>query len=45
MVGAACYGALAQWFSLATLMRAGLIVETCTHLALALMRSPIVAGW
>jgi MFS family permease len=44
VVGAACYGTLARWFSLATLMRAGLIVETCTHLALALTRSPIVAG-
>jgi MFS family permease len=44
VVGAACYGTLARWFSLATLMRAGLIIETCTHLALALTRSPIVAG-
>ena len=44
VVGAACYGTLARWFSLATLIRAGLIVETCTHLALALTRSPIVAG-
>ena len=44
VVGAACYGTLARWFRLATLMRAGLIVETCTHLALALTRSPIVAG-
>jgi MFS family permease len=44
VVGAACYGTLARWFSLATLMRAGLIVETCTHLALALTQSPIVAG-
>ena len=44
VVGATCYGTLARWFSLATLMRAGLIVETCTHLALALTRSPIVAG-
>ena len=44
VVGAACYGTLARWFSLATLMRAGLIVETCTHLALALTRSPIVAA-
>ncbi len=44
VVGAASYGTLTRWFSLATLMRAGLIVETCTHLALALTRSPIVAG-
>jgi len=44
VVGAAAYGTLARWFSLATLMRAGLIVETCTHLALALTRSPIVAA-
>ena len=34
----------ANRFSLATLMRMGLVVETCTHLALALLRSPIVAA-
>jgi MFS family permease len=44
VVGAACYGALARRFSLATLMRTGLVVETCTHLALAVLRSPILAA-
>jgi predicted MFS family arabinose efflux permease len=43
-VGAACYGALSGRFTLATLMRAGLVVETCTHLALALLRSPYIAA-
>jgi MFS family permease len=44
VVGAASYGALASRFSLATLMRAGLVVETLTHLALALLRTPIVVA-
>jgi MFS family permease len=44
VVGAASYGMLARRFSLATLMRMGLVVETCTHLALALLRSPILAA-
>jgi MFS family permease len=44
VVGAASYGTLARRFSLATLMRMGLVVETCTHLALALLRSPILAA-
>ncbi len=44
VVGAACYGSLSQRFSLATLMRAGLVIETLTHLALALLRSPILAA-
>jgi MFS family permease len=44
VVGAACYGSLSQRFSLATLMRAGLVIETFTHLALALLRSPILAA-
>jgi MFS family permease len=43
-VGAACYGALSLRFTLATLMRAGLVVETCTHLALALLRSPFIVA-
>ena len=44
VVGAACYGSLSQRFSLATLIRAGLVIETFTHLALALLRSPILAA-
>ena len=44
VVGAACYGSLSQRFSLATLMRAGLVIETFTYLALALLRSPILAA-
>src|SRR5262249_5545169 len=39
VVGAAAYGSLAARFRLATLMRLGLVVETATHLALALTRS------
>jgi len=35
VVGAAAYGRLEQWVSLANLMRAGLIIETLTHLGLA----------
>jgi MFS family permease len=44
VVGAAAYGALARRFSLATLMRMGLVIETLTHLALALLRSPVVVA-
>lgn len=44
LVGAGTYRWLEQRFSLATLMRVGLIVETLTHLGLALTRSPWVAG-
>jgi len=37
------YGALTRRVSLATLMRVGLLVETATHLALAVTRSPWIA--
>ncbi|GAA2749105.1 MFS transporter [Amnibacterium kyonggiense] len=37
------YGALTRRVSLATLMRVGLVVETATHLALALTTTPWVA--
>jgi MFS family permease len=37
------YGALTRRFSLSSLMRAGLLIETATHLTLALTRSPVVA--
>lgn len=39
----AAYGALERRFSLANLMRIGLIIETLTHLGLALTSSPWVA--
>lgn len=44
LVGATTYRWLEQRFSLATLMRIGLIVETLTHLGLALTREPFVVG-
>ncbi|HEU4515331.1 MAG TPA: MFS transporter, partial [Nocardioidaceae bacterium] len=44
LLGSATYRWLEQRFSLATLMRIGLVIETLTHLGLALTRSPIVAG-
>lgn len=44
LVGATSYGWLERRFSLATLMRAGLVIETVTHLVLALTRSGWVAG-
>jgi predicted MFS family arabinose efflux permease len=43
LVGTASYGWLERHFSLATIMRTGLILETLTHLALALTRSPVLA--
>jgi MFS family permease len=43
IVGTAAYGALERRFSLADLMRAGLLIETGTHLIFALTRSPEVA--
>lgn len=42
--GATAYRWLEQRFSLATLMRIGLVVETLTHLGLALTREAAVAG-
>jgi MFS family permease len=44
LAGATAYRWLEQRFTLATLMRIGLVIETLTHLALALTREPIFAG-
>lgn len=41
LVGTACYGAITRHVSLGNLMRIGLVVETLTHLALALTST----GW
>ena len=43
IIGTAAYGRLERRFSLATIMRGGLLIETFTHLALALTTSPPVA--
>jgi len=43
IVGTVAYDALTRRFSLSGLMRAGLLIETATHLTLALTSSPIVA--
>ncbi|MGY4644857.1 MFS transporter [Cellulomonas sp. URHB0016] len=43
LVGTASYGWITQRVSLANLMRTGLVVETLTHLALALTTTPAVA--
>jgi MFS family permease len=43
IVGTVGYDALTRRFSLGNLMRAGLIIETLTHLSLALTRIPVVA--
>nr|WP_255566776.1 MFS transporter [Iamia sp. SCSIO 61187] len=43
LVGSTIYARLERRFDLGTLMRAGLIIETLTHLALALTRSPVLA--
>jgi predicted MFS family arabinose efflux permease len=43
IIGTSAYGALERRFSLAQLMRAGLLIETGTHLIFALTRSPAVA--
>ena len=42
-IGIASYGALERRFSLADIMRVGLLIETVTHLVLALTTLPIVA--
>lgn len=44
VVGSAAYQRLEQRFSYAWLLRVGLIIETCTHLALALTDVAVVAG-
>ncbi len=43
LVGTLCYGWITRRVSLGDLMRIGLVVETLTHLVLALTRSPWVA--
>jgi len=43
VIGTISYGALERRFSLADIMRAGLLIETGTHLSLALTTSPAVA--
>jgi MFS family permease len=43
IVGTLAYDALTRRFSLSDLMRAGLLIETATHLTLALTSSPLVA--
>jgi MFS family permease len=43
IVGTVAYGALTRRFSLSDLMRAGLLIETATHLTLAVTSSPPVA--
>ena len=43
ILGTVGYDALTRRFSLGDLMRAGLIIETLTHLALALTRIPAIA--
>jgi predicted MFS family arabinose efflux permease len=40
VIGIALYGSLERRFSLADIMRAGLLIETFTHLSLALTTSP-----
>jgi MFS family permease len=43
IVGTASYGRLERRFSLADIMRVGLVIETSTHLVLALTTSPAIA--
>jgi MFS family permease len=43
LIGASIYGRLERRFSLGNIMRVGLVIETLTHLSLALTREPIVA--
>lgn len=44
LIGSLSYGTLERRFALATLMRAGLLLETSTHLVLATTTSPLVAA-
>lgn len=44
IAGSALFGRLEMRFSYATLLRVGLVVETLTHLGLALTTTPLVAG-
>ncbi len=43
LVGTGCYGWITRRVSLGDLMRVGLVIETLTHLALALTTSPWIA--
>ncbi len=43
LIGTSAYGTLERRFSLGDIMRVGLLIETATHLVLALTRSPAVA--
>jgi MFS family permease len=43
LIGGVSYGRLERRFSLADMMRVGLLIETFTHLSLALTTSPVVA--
>lgn len=43
ILGTLSYGALERRFSLGNIMRVGLLIETLTHLGLALTTSPLVA--
>lgn len=43
LIGISAYGRLERRFSLADIMRVGLLIETCTHLVLALTTSAAVA--
>jgi len=43
LIGGALYGSLERRFSLGNIMRVGLLIETATHLTLALTHSPAVA--
>jgi MFS family permease len=43
LLGTLCYGWITRRVSLGNIMRAGLVIETITHLALALTTSPAVA--
>jgi MFS family permease len=44
LIGSASYPSLERRFSLATLMRAGFVLETTTHFVLATTTLPLVAG-
>ncbi|MBW3620007.1 MAG: MFS transporter [Actinobacteria bacterium] len=44
LTGSVVFTRLERRFAYATLLRAGLVIETLTHLGLALTRSPVVAG-
>lgn len=43
ILGVASYGRLTRRFSLGDIMRTGLLIETATHLSLAVTTSPVVA--